>query len=91
MASSVSSERAFSAAGITISKRCNRLKGDIVEALQFLKFGLLTDKGLFYGPQPVSLLEDELEVIDDDGDSNWVDIKEPNLIINVDSDSSDDN
>jgi len=37
MASSVSSERAFSAAGITISKRRNRLKGDIVEALQFLK------------------------------------------------------
>jgi hypothetical protein len=37
MASSVSSERAFSSAGITISKRRNRLKGDIVEALQFLK------------------------------------------------------
>ncbi|KAF7346742.1 putative AC transposase [Mycena sanguinolenta] len=37
MASSVSSERAFSSAGITISKRRNRLKGDIVEALQCLK------------------------------------------------------
>ena len=37
MASSVSSERAFSAAGITISKRRSRLKGDIVEALQCLK------------------------------------------------------
>ena len=37
MASSVSSESAFSAAGITISKRRNRLKGDIVEALQCLK------------------------------------------------------
>lgn len=37
MASSVSSERAFSSAGITISKRRNRLKGDIVEALQILK------------------------------------------------------
>ncbi|KIJ32661.1 hypothetical protein M422DRAFT_101438, partial [Sphaerobolus stellatus SS14] len=37
MASSVSSERAFSAAGITISKRRNRLNGDIVEALQTLK------------------------------------------------------
>ena len=37
MASSVSSERAFSAAGITISKRRDRLKGDIVEALQCLK------------------------------------------------------
>ncbi|KAJ3495089.1 hypothetical protein NMY22_g19981 [Coprinellus aureogranulatus] len=33
MALSVSSERAFSAAGITISKRRNALKADIVEAL----------------------------------------------------------
>ena len=37
MALSVSSERAFSSAGITISKRRNRLDGDIVEALQCLK------------------------------------------------------
>ena len=37
MATSVSSERAFSAAGLTISKHCNHLKGDIVEALQCLK------------------------------------------------------
>ena len=37
MASSVSSERAFSSAGITITKRRNRLKPDIIEALQFLK------------------------------------------------------
>ena len=37
MASSVSSERAFSSAGITLSKRRNRLQGDIVEALQFMK------------------------------------------------------
>jgi len=38
MASSVSSERAFSSAGITLSKRRNRLQADIVEALQFLKW-----------------------------------------------------
>ena len=37
MASSVSSERAFSSAGLTLSKHRNRLKGDIVEALQCLK------------------------------------------------------
>ena len=37
MASSVSSERAFSSAGITLSKRRNRLQEDIVEALQFMK------------------------------------------------------
>ena len=37
MASSVSSERAFSSAGITISKGRNRLNADIVEVLQGLK------------------------------------------------------
>ncbi|EKM58795.1 uncharacterized protein PHACADRAFT_50544, partial [Phanerochaete carnosa HHB-10118-sp] len=37
MASSVSSERAFCQAGITISPRRNRLKADVVEALQFMK------------------------------------------------------
>jgi hypothetical protein len=37
MASSVSSEQAFSSAGITISKHRNCLKGDIVEALQCLE------------------------------------------------------
>ncbi|KAF7350175.1 putative AC transposase [Mycena venus] len=45
-ASSVSSERAFSAGGITISKRRNRLKGDIVEALQILK-SLFKAKDMF--------------------------------------------
>ena len=37
MSSSVSSERAFSQGGITISKWRNRLKGDIVEMLQCVK------------------------------------------------------
>jgi hypothetical protein len=37
MASSVSSERAFSLAGITLCKQHNRLDGDIIEALQCLK------------------------------------------------------
>lgn len=37
MALSVSSERAFSQGGITMSKRCSCLKGDIVEALQCYK------------------------------------------------------
>ena len=37
MASSVASERAFSSAGITISKCRNCLDGDIVEAIQCLK------------------------------------------------------
>ena len=37
MALSVSSERVSSSAGITVSKHCNRLKPDVIEALQFLK------------------------------------------------------
>ena len=37
MVSSVSSEQAFSLAGITINKCHSQLKGDIVEVLQFLK------------------------------------------------------
>lgn len=43
MATSLLSERAFSQGGITISKHCNCLDGDIVEALQFLKFSIRTD------------------------------------------------
>ena len=43
MASSVSSERAFSAGGITISKCWNCLKGDIIEALQVLKCAIRHD------------------------------------------------
>jgi hypothetical protein len=64
MASSVSSERAFSAAGITISKRRNRLKGDIVEALQFLK--CLLRKDLLFREQISTLDEFEFERED-----NW--------------------
>jgi len=60
MASSVSSERAFSQGGITISKRRNRLKGDIVEALQCIKCALRHDL-LFREPGPSSLVEDELD------------------------------
>ncbi|KIK82271.1 hypothetical protein PAXRUDRAFT_99751, partial [Paxillus rubicundulus Ve08.2h10] len=36
MATSISSEHAFSAAALTITKQCNCLKGDIVEAIQVL-------------------------------------------------------
>jgi hypothetical protein len=58
MASSVSSERAFSQGGITISKHRNRLKGDIVEALQCVKCAIRHDL-LFREPGPSSLSEDE--------------------------------
>ena len=76
MGSSVSSERAFSSAGITITKRRNRLKGDIVEALQFIKCLLRKDL-IYQEPLPTSalehVLESESEVVDDDGDVDWVD------------------
>jgi hypothetical protein len=70
MASSVSSERAFSQGGITISKRRNRLKGDIVEALQCIKCAIRHDL-LFREAGPSSLGEDEIddyEVEDDLGE-----------------------
>ena len=59
MASSVSSERAFSSAGITISKRRSRLKPDIVEALQFLK--CLHRQELIYREEPSTILELQTE------------------------------
>ena len=59
MATSVSSERAFSQGGITIGKRRNRLKGDIVEALQSLKCAIRRDL-LFKAPAPSAALEEEL-------------------------------
>jgi hypothetical protein len=59
MASSVLSERAFSSAGITISKRRNRLKADIVEALQFLKCMIRRD--IIFRETPSASTEDEDE------------------------------
>ena len=73
MGSSVSSERAFSAAGITISKRRNRLKADIVEALEFMKAMYNSDL-IYREPAPTSLLEEECEVLEDDGDPVWEDV-----------------
>ena len=73
MGSSVSSERAFSSAGITISKRRNRLQADVVEALQFLKC-LLRKELIYRELQPSSILEQELDgVLEDDGNPEWVD------------------
>lgn len=91
MGSSVPSERAFSAAGITISKRCNRLKGDIIEAIKFLKALYVRDL-IFREPEPTSILEAELEVFEDDEDLDWVDEEEskPWDTFVVDIDSNDD-
>jgi len=63
MGSSVSSERAFSSAGITVSKLRNRLNPDIVEALQFRK--CMLRKNLIFREVPSSVLEDTIEMRDD--------------------------
>ena len=76
MASSVSSERVFSQGGITISKRRNWLKGDIVEALQCVKCSMRHDL-LFREPAPSSALETELDSGDEGEDSEeWIDVEE---------------
>jgi len=67
MASSVSSERAFSQGGITISKYRSRLKGDIVEALQCVKC-IIRQELIYREPGPSSSLETELSDDDDDDD-----------------------
>jgi hypothetical protein len=72
MSSSVSSERAFSQSGITISKRRNCLKGDIVEALQCIKCAIRHHL-LFREPAPSSKLEMEET---DDGKLEIVSAKE---------------
>jgi hypothetical protein len=60
MASSVSSEHAFSAVGITISKRRNRLQGDIVEAIEVIKC-LLHHHLLFHEVLDMAQVEKDLE------------------------------
>ena len=65
MASSVSSESAFSAAGITISKCWNRLEGDIVEALQCLKSFIHQDL-IFRDVISAAEEEKDLDFVDQD-------------------------
>ena len=67
MASSVSSEQAFSQGGITISKHRNRLKGDIVEALQCVKCTIRHDL-LFREVAPSSVMEAEWNEEEDDSE-----------------------
>jgi len=63
MASSVSSEHALSLAGITISKRRNRLKADIVEALQCLKC-LYHNNLIFCDTVDTAHVEKEMEQVE---------------------------
>lgn len=69
MASSVSSERAFSQGGITISKRRSRLKGNIVEALQVFKCSIRQDL-LFPAPAPSSIVEAGFDETEGKGDED---------------------
>jgi hAT family C-terminal dimerisation region len=90
MSSSVSSERAFSQGGITISKRRNRLKGDLVEALQCVKCAIQHDL-LFQAPAPSSILEAEVSEDgedDEDGDNDGETAERgwDNLLIDDDDD-----
>lgn len=77
MASSVSSEQAFSAAGITIAKCRNALKADILEALQVMKC-LLNSDLIFCEPDTTADWEFENEVEEDDGDPLWEDVEASN-------------
>jgi hypothetical protein len=92
MASSVSSERAFSQGGLTITKRHNRLKGNIVEALQCLKCAIRHDL-LFRNAAPSSILEAKLDEAgkcndDDDVDTSELDDKGfDNMLIEEDGDN----
>jgi hypothetical protein len=75
MASSVSSERAFSSAGITITKRRNRLKPDIIEALQFLK--CIYRRELLFREEPSTALEvEEYDDLQEPCDSNLHDAEQ---------------
>ena len=60
MASSISSKCAFSLAEVTISKCHNRVKPDIVKALQFLK--CLHHEELICWEEPSMILELQMEM-----------------------------
>ena len=68
ISSSVLSECAFSQDGITISKSCNCLKNNIVEALQCIKCAIWHDL-LFQKSAPSSISEDSEKTGDQDLDN----------------------
>ncbi|KAG6863920.1 hypothetical protein C0991_002006, partial [Blastosporella zonata] len=75
MASSVSSKQAFSSAGLTITKRRNRLNADVVEALQFVKCALRTD--LLFREEVLTFTKENIVVVKkDDGSTAWQDVEE---------------
>jgi hypothetical protein len=89
MSSSVSSERAFSGGGITLTDCCNRLKGDIVEALQIVKCAIQKDL-LMQPPMPTLVLKEELENEDELEDAYYDDEKDTALEVDLVSDDEED-
>lgn len=87
MATSVSSERAFSSSAITISKRRNRLAGDVVEALQCLKCFIRRDL-LFREVQDPSVLLDS-EHLNEETHSSGQENEDPEEPANQADDSDD--
>ena len=87
--------RGLERAGITISKRHNCLKADVVKALQFVKCLIQRLRDLLlWEPPPTSVLELDLEVAED-RNSDWVDAEDPSswdsLIIDIEESDSDSN
>ena len=89
MSTSVSSEQAFSAAAQTVTKHHNRLKGDIIEAIQVLCM-LYNHDFIFHEPGPSSATELLLEEEDRIGTEAEMTAKE-NLdwILDLSDDSDD--
>jgi hypothetical protein len=88
MASSVSSERAFSSAGITISKRRNRLRRDVVEALQCLK-SIYHNNLIFRDVRTAAEEEEDMEqdpLLDMDGDTKVM--EDIDMVAESDTDST---
>ena len=78
MASSVSSERVFSQAGLVITKRRTLLKADIVEAIQMVKYRLKEDTCLeLYDAVPSLCVEETLASIEEEDRQVMEDLKVP--------------
>jgi hypothetical protein len=87
MASSVSSERAFSSAGLTITKRRSRLKGDIVEALQVLKCKIKGSAIMRSAAEPSLAREEDLESKEAEEDNAMTEVER--VVAEGDSDDED--
>ncbi|KAJ3739918.1 hypothetical protein DFH05DRAFT_1463489 [Lentinula detonsa] len=83
-----SSKRTFSGGGLTLTKLCNWLNGQIVEALQVTKSTLRKDL-IVREPPPSSLLETELQADEEEEEkfSEKVCTKDDSFVIEIELDS----